>query len=43
VLVTVLGVLGGTVITRFVPIEWVSRGSALAFNAIGVLTLSGRL
>jgi putative Ca2+/H+ antiporter (TMEM165/GDT1 family) len=43
VVVTILGVLVGTVVTRFVPLEWVSRGSAVAFIAIGVLMLTGKL
>ena len=42
-LVTVLGVLVGGVVTRFVPIEWVSRGAGAAFIAIGALILLGKL
>ena len=29
--------------TRFVPVEYVSKGAAVAFIAIGVLMLSGKL
>jgi putative Ca2+/H+ antiporter (TMEM165/GDT1 family) len=42
-LVTVLGVLLGGVITRFVPIEWVSKGASMAFITIGALMLLGKL
>lgn len=42
-LVTLLGVALGGVITRFVPIEWVSRGAAVAFIIIGALMLLGKL
>ena len=42
-LVTVLGVVVGGFITRFVPVEYVSKGAAVAFIAIGVLMLSGKL
>ncbi len=42
-LVTLIGVAVGSVITRFVPIEWVSRGAAVAFISIGVLMLTGKL
>lgn len=41
VLVTFLGVLAGKVITRIVPVLWVSRGAALLFIVIGLLTLVG--
>ena len=41
--VTLLGVAAGGVIVRFVPLEWVSRAAALAFIAIGVLMLFGKL
>jgi putative Ca2+/H+ antiporter (TMEM165/GDT1 family) len=41
-LVTLLGVVLGGVVTRFVPIEWVSKGAAVAFIGIGVLMLFGK-
>ena len=41
--VSVIGVIAGSVITRFIPIEWVSKGAAVAFIAIGVLMLFGKL
>ena len=40
-LVTVLGVVVGGFITRFVPVKYVSKGAAVAFIVIGVLMLSG--
>jgi putative Ca2+/H+ antiporter (TMEM165/GDT1 family) len=41
-LVTLLDVVLGGVITRFVPIEWGSKGAAVAFIGIGVLMLFGK-
>lgn len=43
VLVTLLGVLFGSVLTQFVPVEWLQRIVAVAFIAIGVLMLFGKL
>lgn len=43
VIVTLLGVLVGTVLTQYVPTEWLQRIVALAFIAIGVLMLLGKL
>ncbi len=43
VLVTLLGVLAGSVLTQFVPVEWLQRIVAVAFIAIGVLMLFGKL
>jgi len=39
-LVTILAVLAGRVITRIVPLDWVSRGAALLFIVLGLLTLA---
>ncbi|MBM3924710.1 MAG: TMEM165/GDT1 family protein [SAR202 cluster bacterium] len=41
-MVTLLGVVLGGVVTRFVPIEWVSKAAAVAFIGIGVLMLFGK-
>ena len=42
-LVTLLGALAGGLIVRVVPVEWVSKGAAVAFIAIGGLMLWGKL
>ena len=39
--VTLLGVLAGTAVTRIIPVRWVSRGAVLLFIVIGLLTLVG--
>lgn len=41
--VTGLGVLAGGILTQFVPTEWLQRIVAVAFIAIGVLMLLGKL
>ena len=41
VLLTLVAVLVGRAVTRVVPVHWVSRGAALLFVGIGVLTLTG--
>lgn len=41
--VTAIGVLAGGVLTQFVPTEWLQRIVAVAFIAIGVLMLLGKL
>jgi Ca2+/H+ antiporter, TMEM165/GDT1 family len=43
ILVTLLGVLVGSILTQFVPVEWLQRIVALAFIVIGVLMLLGKL
>lgn len=43
IVVTLLGVLVGGVLTQFVPTEWLQRIAAVAFIAIGVLMLIGKL
>ena len=40
--VSALGVLVGSVIGSYVPLEWVKRGAAVAFIVIGVLMLAGK-
>jgi len=42
VAVSGLGVLVGSVIGDYVPLEWVKRVAAIAFIAIGVLMLLGK-
>jgi putative Ca2+/H+ antiporter (TMEM165/GDT1 family) len=37
-----IGVLVGSVIGQYVPLEWVKRVAALAFILIGVLMLMGK-
>lgn len=41
--VTALGVLAGSVLTQFVPTEWLQRIVAIAFIVIGLLMLIGKL
>jgi putative Ca2+/H+ antiporter (TMEM165/GDT1 family) len=43
VVVTLLGILVGGVLTQYVPTEWLQRIVAVAFIAIGLLMLLGKL
>ncbi len=43
VVVTLLAVLFGGLLTQYVPAEWLQRIVAIAFIAIGVLMLFGKL
>lgn len=43
IFVTLLAVLFGSLITQFVPAEWLHRIVAVAFIAIGILMLFGKL
>ncbi len=43
ILVTLLGVAFGGLLTQFIPVEWLQRIVAVAFIAIGVLMLFGKL
>lgn len=43
VFVTLLGVLGGGVLSAYIPTEWLQRFVAVAFIVIGVLMLLGKL
>lgn len=43
VVVTLLGVLVGSFITEYVPVEWVQRVVAVIFIGVGVLMLFGKL
>jgi len=40
--VSALGVLAGSLLGNYVPLEWVKRVAALAFIVIGVLMLLGK-
>jgi putative Ca2+/H+ antiporter (TMEM165/GDT1 family) len=40
--VSALGVLVGSVVGDYVPLEWIKRVAALAFIVIGVLMLLGK-
>ena len=40
--VSAIGVLVGSVIGQYVPLEWVKRVAAVAFIVIGVLMLAGK-
>lgn len=40
--VSALGVVVGSVIGEYVPLEWVKRGAAVAFIIIGILMLAGK-
>lgn len=40
--VSALGVIVGSVIGEYVPLEWVKRVAAVAFIIIGVLMLAGK-
>ena len=42
VAVSALGVIVGSVIGNYVPLEWVKRAAAVAFIVIGVLMLIGK-
>ncbi len=41
--VTMLGVMGGTVLTRFMPGHWLQKGAAVLFVLMGVLMWFDRL
>lgn len=43
VIVSLLGVLVGSVLSQYVPTEWLQRVVAVAFIVIGVLMLLGKL
>lgn len=41
VLTSALAVLGGDVVSRFIPAQWIRRGAGLLFLVLGVLYLFG--
>lgn len=42
-LVSAIGIAVGTLLSHYVPLEWIKRVSALLFIAAGVLILLGKL
>ena len=40
---SLLGVLAGSVITRYVPQEYIHFGSGIAFIIIGILLIAGKI
>ena len=41
--VSAIGVVVGGTLGHYVPLEWIKRGAAVAFIAIGVLILAGKM
>ena len=42
VCVSAIGVVVGSVLNQYLPLEWIKRASAIAFIVIGVLILLGK-
>lgn len=42
-LVSALGIAVGTLLSNYLPLEWIKRASAVMFITVGVLILAGRL
>lgn len=42
-IVTIIGVGVGSVITRFLPLQYIKIGAAIAFIIIGILILFGKI
>ena len=40
--VSAIGVIAGSVLGNYLPLEWIKRGAGVAFILIGVLVLTGR-
>jgi Ca2+/H+ antiporter, TMEM165/GDT1 family len=40
--VSAIGVVVGSVVSQYVPLEWIKRAAAVAFIIIGVLILLGK-
>jgi len=40
--VSALGVLAGSLLSNYLPLEWIKRGAAIAFIVIGTLMLLGK-
>lgn len=40
--VSAIGVLVGSLLSNYLPLEWIKRGAAIAFIAIGTLILLGK-
>jgi Ca2+/H+ antiporter, TMEM165/GDT1 family len=42
VAVSAIGVVVGSVLSNYLPLEWIKRGAGVAFILIGVLVLMGK-
>jgi putative Ca2+/H+ antiporter (TMEM165/GDT1 family) len=40
--VSAIGVVAGTLLSNYLPLEWIKRGAGVIFIIIGVLVLSGK-
>lgn len=40
--VSAIGVLVGSLLSNYVPLDWIKRGAAIVFIAIGMLILLGK-
>lgn len=40
--VSAIGVIAGSLLGNYLPLEWIKRGAGVIFIIIGVLVLSGR-
>ena len=43
VAVSAIGVIVGSVLSQYLPLDWIKRVAAVAFIVIGVLMLAGKL
>lgn len=41
--VSALGVAVGAVMSQYIPMDWIKRAAAVAFIAVGVLMLAGKM
>ena len=40
--VSAIGVVAGSLLGNYLPLDWIKRGAAVAFIAIGILILAGK-
>jgi putative Ca2+/H+ antiporter (TMEM165/GDT1 family) len=40
--VSAIGVIAGSLLSNYLPLEWIKRGAGVIFIIIGVLVLSGK-
>jgi Ca2+/H+ antiporter, TMEM165/GDT1 family len=40
--VSAIGVVAGTLLSNYLPLDWIKRGAGVIFIIIGVLVLSGK-
>jgi len=40
--VSAIGVVVGSALSQYLPIEWIKRGAGVAFIVIGILVLTGK-